>query len=130
MTMQLTTGNAGADSAPFKGWFMGDLNRWAPGNDVAAFGLRQSSMVEMKWGVHRAGETRPEWAPCSNKSSLSVLVRGQFLGRFRKPNDPDTVVERRLVREGDYVVWGTDLEHTWVAEEDSVIFTIRWVEQP
>ena len=125
--MQITFGNAGTDGAGFKGWFMGDLNRWAPKDDAAAFGLRQSSIIEMKWGVHRAGETRREWAPCSNNSTLSLLVRGKFLARFRKPNNPDAVIERRLVREGDYAIWGTDLEHTWVVEEDSVIFTIRWL---
>ena len=128
--MQITLGNAGTDGAEFKHWFVGDLNRWAPENSAAAFGLRQSSVVEMKWGVHRAGETRPEWAPCSNQSSLSLLVRGKFLARFRTPEHPDTVVERRLVREGDYVIWGTDLEHTWVAEEESVVFTVRWQERP
>ena len=125
--MQITFGNAGTDGAGFKGWFMGDLNRWAPKDDAAAFGLRQSSIIEMKWGVHRAGETRPEWAPCSNNSTLSLLVRGKFLARFRKPNNPDAVIEQRLVREGDYAVWGTDLEHTWVVEEDSVILTVRWL---
>ena len=109
---------------------MGDLNRWAAGNGAAAFGLRQSSIVEVKWGVHPAGETRPEWAPCSNKSSLSLLVRGRFLARFRNPNNPNAVKELRLVREGDYVIWGTDLEHTWVVEEDCVIFTVRWQERP
>jgi hypothetical protein len=128
--MQITLGNAGTDGSLFKGWFVGDLNQWATEVDAAAFGLRESSIVEMKWGVHRAGETRPEWAPCSNKSTLSLLVRGKFLVRFRALDNPEAIIERRLVREGDYAIWGTDLEHTWVVEEDSVIFTIRWQERP
>ena len=59
---------------------------------------------------------------------MSLLVRGRFLLRFRSPQFRDKVTEQRLVREGDYAIWDTDVEHTWVVEEDSVIFTIRWKE--
>jgi len=91
--------------------------------------LRQSQVVEMKWGMHRAGETRAEWAPCSDKQTMSLLVRGKFLLRFRAPEQLTLIVERRLEREGDYAVWGTSVEHTWLVEEDAVIFTVRWCER-
>ena len=134
MNLEISSGNATADGAPFQFWFIGDLERWtanlansAVGED---FALRQSHVVEMKWGMHRAGDTRPEWAPCSEKRTMSLLVRGKFLLRFRAPSRLTQITERRLEQQGDYAIWGSSLEHTWVVEEDAVIFTVRWHEGP
>ena len=91
--------------------------------------LRTSSTVEMKWGHHRKGDQRREWAGCSDKITMSVLVRGKFRLRFRSPADGSKVIERLLEREGDYAIWGTDAEHTWIVEEEAVIFTVRWKEK-
>lgn len=127
--MQLTGGNAGADGRDFGFWFVGDLQRWAAKRQEAPdFGLRQSSAVEMKWGLHRAGEGRGEWAVCSNKHTMSLLVSGKFLLRFRSPSVLERIEERRLQQSGDYALWGTDLEHTWIVEEDALIMTVRWQE--
>ena len=129
-TMGITTGNSSTDGSPFNGWFVGTLNDWVRQrhSNEESFGSRDSAAVEMKWGVHRAGETRADWAPCSDKHTMSLLVRGKFLLRFRSPHEPTTVNEQRLLREGDYAIWGTDVEHTWLIEEDAVIFTVRWRE--
>jgi quercetin dioxygenase-like cupin family protein len=35
-----------------------------------------------------------------------------------------------LEREGDYVMWGAGVDHTWRAEEDSIVITIRWPSLP
>jgi quercetin dioxygenase-like cupin family protein len=35
-----------------------------------------------------------------------------------------------LSRRGDYVVWGPGIEHTWHAEEDSIMLTVRWPSAP
>src|SRR5688572_13731594 len=133
-TKQIILGNAMTDGLPFQSWFIGDLEMWAgrsaPTLPVSDFGLRQSRIVEIKWGEHRAGDRRTDWAACSDKISLSVLLRGKFLLRFRSPEDRDAVVERRLACEGDYAIWGIDVEHTWVVEEDSVVLTVRWRGQP
>jgi hypothetical protein len=130
--MLFSCGNAVMDGAPFNSWFMGDLNAWRgdarPVTSPPSFGLRLSSTVEMKWGRHQTGERRPEWAGCSDRRTMSLLVRGRFLLRFRSPVSRDAIVEQRLEREGDYAVWGTDVEHTWVVEEDAVIMTVRWKE--
>ena len=132
MLMLFTQGNAAHDGAPFNSWFIGDLASWAKRARIAMqqgeFGFRQSLSMEMKWGTHLAGEQRPEWAACSERMTMSVLVRGRFLLRFRSPNNREQMSEHCLKGEGDYAVWGTDSEHTWVAEEDSVIFTVRWKE--
>jgi len=128
--MLITTGNAAAMPS-FRGWFIGPLNNWAsrefPGAE-AKWGLQESSVVEMKWGSHAAGETRSDWATCLQQRTMSVLVRGRFLLRFRHPDHPGQIREERLLREGDFAIWDTDVEHTWVVEEDSVIFTVRWKE--
>jgi hypothetical protein len=131
--MQTTSGNAAHDGAPFDFWFIGDLQKWTQTQTDAdaanATGLRQSQMVEMKWGTHEAGAQRRDWAPCARTVTMSLLVRGKFLLRFRSAAAREEIVERRLEREGDYVIWGTDVEHTWLVEEDSLILTVRWRER-
>jgi hypothetical protein len=131
--LQIISGNAQADGAPFKSWFVGDFKAWMAMHTAvpaeSAFALRQSRVVEMKWSAHRAGETRADWALCSDKHTMSLLVRGKFLLRFRTPDRRTQITERRLEREGDYALWGIDdVEHTWLVEEDAVIFTVRWRE--
>jgi quercetin dioxygenase-like cupin family protein len=37
-----------------------------------------------------------------------------------------TVGTFTLENPGDYIVWGPGIEHTWQAEEDSTMLTIRW----
>jgi hypothetical protein len=132
--MQITLGNALVDGHPFNSWFIGDLKKWVaaktPDPPTSIFNLRQSQIVEMKWGEHRAGEVRTDWALCSDKRTISILVRGKFLLRFRSPTDREQIIDQRLEREGDYAVWGNDVEHTWLVEEDSVILTVRWRDQP
>lgn len=131
--MVLTHGNAAVDGATTRSWFVGDLAGWlgqAGSTHPPAFGLRNSAAVEMKWGVHRAGDTRPEWAECAEKLTMSLLVRGRFLLQFRSPAARESMTQHRLQQEGDYVIWGADLEHTWVVEQDSVILTIRWNAAP
>jgi quercetin dioxygenase-like cupin family protein len=55
-------------------------------------------------------------------TTLVILISGRF--RIRFSNEPgDEVV---LVEQGNYVIWGAGIDHTWGAEEDSVVLTIRW----
>jgi glyoxylate utilization-related uncharacterized protein len=44
-------------------------------------------------------------------------------GRFRVKLSGGTYVLRRP---GDYIMWGPGIGHSWRAEEDSVVVTIRW----
>jgi hypothetical protein len=123
-------GNAHADGAPFGHWFVGDVERWAQQRREAnpSQGLRQAADIEIKWGFHPKGEQREDWAGCSTKRTLSALVRGRFLIRFRSPDDRPNVKELRLLKEGDYAIWDARAEHIWIAEEDAVILTVRWTE--
>ncbi len=126
--MQIHAGNAHLDGRAFGQWFVGDLRAWSKSQPPADFGLRQSSSVEIKWGKHRAGEGRAAWAACSDKTTMSVLISGKFMLRFRDVSGE--IREHRLQEAGDYTIWGTDAEHTWFVEEDAVIMTVRWRESP
>jgi quercetin dioxygenase-like cupin family protein len=35
-----------------------------------------------------------------------------------------------LEREGDFAVWGPGINHSWYAEADSVVITVRWPSLP
>jgi hypothetical protein len=41
---------------------------------------------------------------------------------------PDRTV--LLAEQGDYVVWSRGTDHSWLAEEDSVVLTVRWPSVP
>ena len=119
MADSLVIGNAIRDGAANRQWFLG------PFLDDPA-GLRQTDHLEVKWGVHRRGEVRADWARSGTAMTLSVLVRGCFQIEFRTP---DAAVESRrvvLADEGDYALWSPEVEHTWLALEDSVVLTVRW----
>jgi hypothetical protein len=110
---------------------VGNYRKWCQATgqafDPATFELRETVEVEVKWGVHQAGERRPAgWAPAGDCTSLSVLIRGQFTLLFRHPAEPLQTAAVTLQREGDYAIWRAGLEHDWQALEDSVILTVRW----
>jgi hypothetical protein len=124
----LSIGNAGTDGVAFGHWIVGDFRRWAADRGVASpdVGLRETTAVAIKWGVHAAGERRPGgWAAPDGVVTLSVLVSGEFVLSFREHTSAE-LREVRLTRPGDYVVWGWDRAHTWRAERDSVVLSVRW----
>ncbi|RZU75193.1 hypothetical protein EV384_3725 [Micromonospora kangleipakensis] len=108
-------GNAGVDGATDTGWLLGHFR---PPGDV-----RHSTEVEVKWGVHPAGEARAQWATGERRTALLVLISG----RFRVELPDRTVV---LGTPGDYVVWGRGVDHSWYAERESVVLTVRWPSVP
>lgn len=133
MDLPVYSGNAAVDGERFNHWFVGDLHKWCSENGAAfdpqAMGLRDTGRLEVKWGRHPKGQQRPGgWAKPSEKTCLSLLVQGAFLLRFRIPGGSGGEIERRLAEQGDYVIWKEEVEHTWQAEEDAVILTIRWRE--
>ncbi|HEY8123281.1 MAG TPA: cupin domain-containing protein [Myxococcota bacterium] len=105
-------GNVAEASAATRGWFVG---HFMPG-DVNPL---RSEAVEMKWFTHAKGETRPEWAPGSPVKTLNLLLRGRFVLRF-----PDEEVV--LAREGDFVLFGPGVPHSFRSEEESLVLTVRW----
>ncbi len=114
-------GNAWMDRKDFKQWFVGPFI-------PESLGLRNASGVEIKWGVHAKGETRGQWATGGSLATVSILIRGKFRLLFRSPHGGD-VTEYLLEKEGDYVIWPPQVDHTWSVEEDCVILTVRWAER-
>jgi hypothetical protein len=104
-------GNAASDGADRRGWFVG---HFLESDDV-----RTSKDVEIKWGVHPAGEEREAWHGDEYRTTVLLLVRGRFRINL-------SVGTRVLTEEGDYAMWGPGIGHSWKAEEHSVVVTIRW----
>ncbi|MER7458398.1 signal peptidase I [Micromonospora sp. NPDC126480] len=115
MTDTIYVGNADADAAGDRGWLLGYFK---PVGDP-----RHSGDVEIKWGVHPPGDRRAQWVTGEKRTALLVLISG----RFRVELPDRTVV---LSRRGDYVVWGHGVDHSWYAEEESVVLTVRWPSVP
>lgn len=111
-------GNAADQGEGRSGWFVGHfVDR--------ALGLRHSDEVEVKWGVHRAGETKSAYGANDTAKTLSILVSGRFLLEF-----PDRDETARLERPGDYALWPPGLWHRWTALDDAVVLTVRWPSRP
>ncbi|GAB3480265.1 signal peptidase I [Nocardiopsis coralliicola] len=112
-------GSAGADGALDRGWLLGHFR---PAGDA-----RHSADVEIKWGVHPAGEERAEWAVGEQRTALLILISGRFRLRFRTAAGERDVL---LADQGDYAVWGRGTDHSWIAEADSTVLTVRWPSIP
>ena len=128
--MNVTTGYAITDGKEFRSWFVGRIEAWCRENnvpfDTERFGLRNTDNMEIKWGIYKKGEARSEWASSSHMNGMSILIRGDSTFIFREMNAQDSTREVRLMKEGDYVIWREDVEHTWKMLDDSVFLTVRW----
>lgn len=111
-SLPIQVGNTTLDSAETRGWIVGSF---LPKES----GLRHSDDVEIKWGVHKKGETRAEWTVGETRTTIGVLVSGKFELEFR-----DRAIS--LINSGDYVMWGPGVDHKWRALDDCVLVTIRW----
>ncbi|MCA1995363.1 MAG: signal peptidase I [Coleofasciculus sp. S288] len=116
MPPNVVFGNASVEGANRWGWFLGHFI--TPTDDP-----RSTPLLEVKWGVHKAGDGRNQWATNVEAATLSILINGRFRLQF-----PDQ--EFLLSREGDYVLWSAGVSHYWSAEEDSTVLTVRWPSKP
>ena len=108
-------GNAAADGPEHRGWFVGHF--MDPGD------VRMSKEVEIKWGIHAAGEERESWHGDEHRTTVLLLISGRFRINL-------SVSSHVLAEQGDYAMWGRGIGHSWRAEEDSVVVTIRWPGTP
>ncbi|MGI8332930.1 signal peptidase I [Actinomadura scrupuli] len=115
MTEKVYVGNAGVDAAGDRGWLLGHFK---PAGDA-----RHSEDVEIKWGVHPPGDRRAQWVAGEKRTALLILISGRF--RVELPGRSVLLAEQ-----GDYVVWGEGVDHSWYAEEASVVMTVRWPSIP
>ncbi len=105
-------GNAADDGQNNRGWILGHFI------DKSG-GARSTSDVEVKWGIHPAGDQRPDRTTDDHRTTMVLLVEGNFVVSLSK----GTI---ELTRQGDYAVWGPGIDHSWKAKEDSVVITVRW----
>jgi glyoxylate utilization-related uncharacterized protein len=110
------SGNANDDGAKNRGWLLGHFMD-------PSEGVRSTKDVEVKWGVHPAGDKRAEWTSDDQRTTLLLLVEGNF----RIELTEGSVTMRR---QGDYVMWGPGIDHSWEAIADSVVITVRWPSSP
>jgi hypothetical protein len=114
VTDKIYVGNADADAADYSGWLLGHFMT----DDDA----RHSADVEIKWGIHPEGDRRPQWVADEQRSALIAAISGRF--HLELPGR--SVV---LAKPGDYAVFH-EVSHSWHAEEDSIVMTVRWPSLP
>jgi quercetin dioxygenase-like cupin family protein len=107
-----SSGNAADDTKDNRGWLLGHFID-------PAEGVRHSKDVEVKWGIHPAGEKRAEWTADDQRTTLLVLVEGEFRVDL-------TEGSKVLTKQGDYVLWGPGIDHSWEALTDAVVMAVRW----
>lgn len=107
----LKVGNA-ADAIATRGWIVG---AFLP----ETAGPLRTDGVEVKWGTSPAGDERAEWTTHEPRATVAILISGRFT---IYTNQGDAT----LTRPGDYVAWGPGVTHSWRADQDSTIVTVRW----
>jgi mannose-6-phosphate isomerase-like protein (cupin superfamily) len=110
------SGNVATTSKDTRGWVLG---HFMPGAENP---LRTPDL-ELKWYTHAKGETRSEWAPANSVKTLNVLIRGHFVLLF-----PDREVA--LEKEGDFVLFGPGVAHSFRSVQESLVLTVRWPSLP
>ncbi|GGU15041.1 MULTISPECIES: signal peptidase I [Lentzea] len=115
MTANWSQGNAAEDGSATRGWLVGHFID-------PSEGVRSSKDVEVKWFNHPAGDKRVEWTSDDQRTTLVLLVQGNFRVDL-------TEGSATMTRQGDYVMWGPGIDHSWEAIEDSVVMTVRWPSQ-
>jgi hypothetical protein len=78
---------------------------------------------ERRWLVEIAALSLP--LPTLGAVAVAALLLVK--GRFGIELSTGSFV---LEREGDYAVWGPGINHSWYAEADSVVITVRWPSLP
>ena len=81
-----------------------------------------ATMSRIKWGVHPPGDRRAQWVTGEQRTAVLMLISGRF--RVELPGQ-----DVLLARQGDYVVFH-GIGHSWEAEEESVVLSVRWPSIP
>jgi mannose-6-phosphate isomerase-like protein (cupin superfamily) len=115
MSEEIYVGSADLDAPRERGWLLG---HFLPPGDP-----RHSPEVEIKWGRHPAGDRRAEWVRSEHRTAVLFLLSGRFRLDF-----PDRSVT--LSTPGEYVLWKAGVGHSWYAEQESLVLTVRWPSVP
>lgn len=68
MTARWHAGNAVEDGRVTRGWLLGHFID-------PAEGVRHSTDVKVKWGIHPAGDKRAGWTADDQRTTLLMLIR-------------------------------------------------------
>jgi quercetin dioxygenase-like cupin family protein len=90
------------------------VGHFLPPGTIAA-----TDAVELKWLTHPPGQRREGWVTEEQRTTVALLVNGRF--RIDLPGG-----SVRLVEPGDYAMWGPGISHSWEAESEATMITIRW----
>lgn len=112
MTNGWSAGNATEDASATRGWLVGHFID-------PSQGVRSTGDLEVKWAHHPVGDKRPEWTSDDQRTTLVLLVEGNFRVDL-------TDGGKVLACQGDYIMWGPGIDHSWEALADSVVVTVRW----
>ena len=115
MTGKWHHGNAVEDGRAARGWLAGHFID--PGS------VRSSPDVEVKWAIHPLGDTRAGWTDGEQRTTMVIQVDG----RVRVDLTECSVT---LASQGDYLMWGPGIDHSWHALARSVVVVIRWPSTP
>jgi mannose-6-phosphate isomerase-like protein (cupin superfamily) len=117
MALNWYTGNAESDAGENRSWLVGHFK---DRDDI-----RYDEDVEVKVSSHVAGDEREAWSTGEVRRTFFMLMTG----RWRLDLEVEETGHRESVileKPGDYVVWGPGVSHTYRAEDDSVMITVRW----
>ncbi len=114
---RVVRGNAHVDGRSHGSWFVGHFV------DVEQMNLRKTDQAEVQLRRHPEGNRKEGWARNHKACTLVILIRGRFVVEFQEG-------EVVLGEEGDYALWPPDLPHSWRAEEETLVVTVRWPSLP
>jgi quercetin dioxygenase-like cupin family protein len=109
-------GSALRDGTATNGWLMG---HFLPPDA----GLRSTVELEIKWFRHPAGDRRAQVVRSEVRTTCVLLIEGRFHLDL-------SVADVLLEHPGDYACWGPGIDHSWRAEAESTVVTIRWPSLP
>ena len=118
-------GNAIRDVSEYNGWLIGNTPQHQ------GLGLRYHDNVWLKYGLHDPGETCKNPYEKSNKINISILRSGgPFVHSFKCADGQINLPKAKLSEIGDYVIYGTDVTHTWTAVNESTVLTVKFPPNP
>jgi mannose-6-phosphate isomerase-like protein (cupin superfamily) len=109
-------GNAEADAHENRSWLVGHFK--------ASDDIRYDEDVEVKVSSHPAGDERAEWSTGEWRRTFFMVMTGKWRLDLKLEDGDNT--ETVIAGPGDYVVWGPGVAHTYRAEADSTVITVRW----
>ena len=114
MPEDIYVGNAGVNAPAGRGWLLGHFK--PPGDP------HHSGYVEIMWGTPARGVRRALWVAGEQRRLVCMLIRGRF--RIELPGR-----DVLLTKQGDYVLLH-GVNHSWEAEEETILLTVRWPSVP